>query len=125
MLHVLLVEDSPADVMMVREAMRKSPVPADMVIAYDGEQASELLGSRLAFNLVILDLNVPKYDGHRLLREHRLPEGAPVVIFTGSEKPSDKDKALALGARDYVLKPRKFDEFVGTVQEILRRYAAS
>jgi two-component system, chemotaxis family, response regulator Rcp1 len=68
MVHVFLVEDNPSDVFMIREGMRKSPIPADVVIAYDGEEALELIGT-FHFDLVILDLNVPKFDGYTILQQ--------------------------------------------------------
>jgi DNA-binding response OmpR family regulator len=118
MLHVLLVEDNPADVLLIREAMRTSPIAADVIIAYDGEQARNLLRQG-RYDLIILDLNIPKFDGYRLLREYRLYSGPPVVVFTGSQSPNDRNKALALGATDYFVKPANVGEFMSVVRGIL------
>jgi len=125
MLHVLLVEDNDADALLIQEALRRSPIPADLVIAWDGEQASDLLESAHSFNLIILDLNIPKVDGHRLLNKRRLRNDPPVVVFSSSDGPSDKEKALALGARDYVVKPWGFEQFMLAVQGILKRHAST
>lgn len=116
--HVLLVEDNPADVLLIREAMRTCQVPVDVAIAYDGEQATSNAGSQ-KFDLIILDLNVPKVDGHRLLAEKRLQDGSPLVVFTGSRKQADKEEALALGAKDYVVKPADLQEYMSVVRGIL------
>ena len=63
-LHVLLIEDNTGDVLMVREAIRTSPTKADVVIAYDGEQALRFLTEfKFKPDLIILDLNVPKFNG--------------------------------------------------------------
>src|SRR5215471_12466067 len=121
MVHVLLVEDAPPDVLMVREGMRGSPIPADVVVAYDGEEALKVLEAS-HFDLVILDLNVPKFDGYVILDQYRVKGGPPVVVFTGSIDPHDRERALALGAHDYVLKPRSYEEFIRTVQGILERW---
>jgi DNA-binding response OmpR family regulator len=123
MLHVLLIEDHPADVLLFREGMQRSQTPADVVIAYDGEQGLKLLKD-LHFDLVILDLNLPKVDGYTILRQLQKIEGLPpVLVFSGSQNPKDKETALALGARDYIVKPLEFQGFMRTVQEILNRFA--
>lgn len=123
MLHVLLIEDNPSDVLMVREAMRKSHIAADVVIAYDGEEGAKLLHDT-SFDLVILDLNIPKFSGHAILEQYRHRTGPPVVVLTGSDDPRDKESALALGAADYVVKPPAFEDFLRAVQDILERHAA-
>src|SRR5579871_662525 len=97
MLNVLLVEDQLSDVLLVREAMRRSPIAADVDIAYDGEQALKLL-EQPSFDLVMLDLNIPKCNGHTILEKCMGRSGPPIVVFTGSQNPADMERALALGA---------------------------
>jgi DNA-binding response OmpR family regulator len=123
MVHVLLVEDNPTDVFMTREGMRNSEIPADVVIAYDGEEALELIGTTRT-DLVILDLNVPKFDGYTILQRYRVDGGPPVVVFTGSLDPTDEARVLALGAKEYVVKPRTYEEFLRAVQGILQRWTS-
>ena len=122
MLRIFLIEDNPADVMLVREALDRSWVAHELMVAHDGEQALRMLDDlRSEPHLILLDLNVPKLDGLALLqRSDRL--GAPVIVLTGSENPEDKSRALALGARDYVVKPLKFDDFVETIRRMLDRW---
>jgi DNA-binding response OmpR family regulator len=123
MLHLLLAEDNPGDVMLVREALRTSAVAADLVVAYDGEQAWGFLASQ-RFDLVILDLNLRKADGHAILQKYARVEGSPpIVVFTSSSSPTDWDTALAAGAKEYVVKPTLLDEFVQSVQGILERWS--
>jgi CheY-like chemotaxis protein len=58
MLHILLIEDSPSDVLLIREAIRTSPIPADVMIAYDGAQALRLLGEfQFKPDFILLDLS--------------------------------------------------------------------
>jgi len=124
MLHLLLIEDNPADVMMIREALRGSPIPADVAIAYDGEQAVKLLegvGSKSDF--IILDLSIPKGDGHSFLQKQKASNGPPIVVFTSSSNGEDRRRALENGASDYVIKPANFNAFVQAVQEIVERWA--
>jgi len=126
MLHLLLIEDNPADVMMIREALRGSPIPADVAIAYDGEQAVKLLegvGSKSDF--IILDLSIPKGDGHSFLQRQKASNGPPIVVFTSSSNGEDRRLALENGASDYVIKPANFNAFVQAVQEIVERWATS
>src|ERR1700730_15330247 len=122
MLHILLVEDNAADVMLVREALRTAPYPADVVIAYDGEQAMKFL-FQLSFkpDFIILDLNIPKFDGFAVLERYRSQDGRPLVVFTSSENPSDKQRALELRARDYIIKPAGMRPFITAVHGILER----
>jgi DNA-binding response OmpR family regulator len=121
MLRVLLVEDNPADVFLIQEGINASSIPAHIQVAYDAEQASRMM-SESRFDLVILDLNLPKATGHDLLERYSAA-ATPVVVFSGSENPEDRVKALAGGASDYVVKPRTFDAFIGVVQEILTRWS--
>jgi DNA-binding response OmpR family regulator len=124
MLHILLVEDNPAEVFMIREALRRSPIPTDVTIAFDGEQALKLLiNLRFKPDFIILDLNLPKCDGHTLLQKYQAQDGPPVIVFSVSRNDLDKQKAMALGARDYVMKPLGFDEYMGAVQGIVERWS--
>lgn len=70
MLHVLLVEDNQGDVLLVREAIRSSSLDADVLVAYDGEQALRFL-SQFNFkpDIVLLDLNMPKFSGLQILEK--------------------------------------------------------
>lgn len=125
MLHLLLIEDNPADVLMFREALRGSPIPADVTIAYDGEQALRLLqevGPKSDF--IVLDLSIPKVDGHSILERHKSLSGPPIVVFTSSLNDEDKSRALANGADDYVVKPAGFSAFIQAVQAMVERWAA-
>jgi DNA-binding response OmpR family regulator len=124
MLNVLLIDDSPSDVLLVRTALRQSPIPADVVVASDGEQALKLL-EKTGFDLVLLDLNLPRLDGHTILKQIRLQNGPPVVVFSGSANPEDRQMALELGAVDYVVKPSHLDDFYSAVLGILERWSGN
>src|SRR5712691_7085571 len=103
MVHILLIEDNTADVMLVREALRTCPIPADVTIAYDGEQGLRLLTNpKFKPDFILLDLNLSKASGLELLEHFPAWEGPPVIVLSGSDSPSDKRRALELGARDYV-----------------------
>ena len=125
MLHLLLAEENPGDVMLVREALRTSTIAADVRVAYDGEQVLRLLASQ-PFDLVILDLNLPKTDGQAILQKYgRLEESPPFVVLTSSSNPSEHERALAAGAKEYVVKPSGLDDFMKAVHGIVERWSDS
>ena len=125
MLHVLLVEDNPADVLMVREAIRTSPVTSDLMIAYDGEQALRFI-SEFGFkpDLIFMDLSVPKLNSFEFLEYIRTTPGSPVIVLTGSVDPANRQRALEAGAREYILKPTDMDDFLKTIGDALERWSA-
>jgi DNA-binding response OmpR family regulator len=123
MLRLLLAEDNPADAMLVREALSASPVATDVLVAKDGEQALGYLQTE-SFDLVILDLNLPKVDGHGILgRSGNLARLPVIVVFTSSSNPVDRNRALKAGAKDYVVKPIGLEEFTQAVQDIVQRWS--
>jgi DNA-binding response OmpR family regulator len=121
--HLLLVEDNSSDVLLIREALRRCSVPADVVIAYDGEQAIRVL-ERDGFrpDLIVLDLNLPKRSGFDVLKSLQGETKAPVAVFTGSSSESDRELALNLGAREYITKPKSFDGYMKAIRGILQRW---
>jgi len=106
-LHVFLAEDNPGDIELVHEALRENEVEYTMTIARDGAQAKryiESIGTNDAPcpDVLILDLNLPKADGHELLallRSRPLCTETPVIVVTSSNSRKDRDRAAALGVR--------------------------
>ena len=122
MLHVLLVEDNPADVLMVREAIRTSAVMSDVLIAYDGKQARRFLNDfHFVPDLVFLDLKVPLFNSFEFLEQLRANEGPPVIVLTASLNPEDTRQAIKAGAKEYIVKPSDMDEFLKVVRDALAR----
>src|SRR5579863_2726499 len=121
-LELLLVEDNPEEVLLFREALRVLPTVVHVTIAYDGERALELL-SDPAFqpDLVVVDLNLPRINGHAVLEFLKSRPAPPVIVFSVSSNPRDRQQALALGARDYVVKPRTRDELFASVRYMVER----
>ena len=123
MLEIVLIEDNPADVTLVREAVRRFRLEAQLLVAHDGEQALQMLDElRCAPDFIFLDLNIPKVDGLTLLQHYMDRLGAPVIVLTGSQNPAEKAKALGLGAREYLIKPIEFDAFVESIRRMLERW---
>ncbi len=125
MLHVLLVEDNSGDVLLVREAIRTSAVEADVMVAYDGEQALQFLTEfKFKPDVIFLDLNIPKFDGFRVLERSCANYSSAVIVLTSSSNPADNRRAFALGAREYIVKPTDLDRFLKVVGEALTRWTS-
>jgi len=121
MFHILLVEDNEADILLVREAIRRSNVDADVLIARDGDQALNSLDESQP-DLIIMDLNLPKFTGFDLLERYRLKGGAPVIVLTSSNNDADRARAQELGATDYIVKPVGFHNFVDCLRDVVNRW---
>jgi chemotaxis family two-component system response regulator Rcp1 len=116
--EVLLVEDNPADVRLIGDALEEIHANHHLNVASDGEDALNFLFRRgphinaPEIDLVLLDLNLPVMNGHSVLREIRAnPETTltPVVILSSSNARKDVQKAYELHANGYVKKPRDLD----------------
>jgi len=125
--QVLLVEDDPGDVLITREAFEENKVRNALHVARDGEEALDFLYRRGRFadaprpGLILLDLNLPKYDGREVLARIKSdPDlmAIPVVILTTSEAEEDIVRSYQLHANAYVTKPVDFDRFIGVVRQI-------
>jgi CheY-like chemotaxis protein len=119
---LLLVEDNPDDQLLLRRALERARVRRPLVVASDGLEAAELLfggGASSALetlpSLVLLDVNIPKLDGHELLARIRADARTrlvPVVMLTSSCEQPDVQRAYGLGVNSYVRKPLDFARFV-------------
>jgi CheY-like chemotaxis protein len=126
-IEVLLVEDDPGDVLMIREAFAENKLNNRLTVVHDGEQASELLHRRGEYadaarpDLILLDLNLPRKDGREVLTEIKQDAQLrciPVVILTTSEAEEDILRSYELHANAYVTKPVDFDSFISVVRQI-------
>jgi CheY-like chemotaxis protein len=124
---VLLVEDDPGDVYLIREAFAHNKVANALHVVSDGVKALDFLRRREPYtdaprpDLVLLDLNLPRKDGRELLGEIKADEDLrtiPVVVLTTSEADEDIARSYDLGANAYVTKPVDFDRFIEVVRKI-------
>lgn len=119
---VLLVEDNPADVRLVKESLREYSAEIHLTVAVDGERALQLLtDGSLQPDLVILDLNLPKINGFTVLEQYTLRTG-PIVVFSTTRDPSDIQKALKLGATEVVHKPSEVIAFMNAIHTIVKKF---
>ena len=126
-IEVLLVEDSPGDVRLTREAFRDAKVHINLHVATDGTKAMAFLNREGEHakaprpDLVLLDLNLPKKDGREVLQEikesHTL-KTIPVVILTTSSSEADILKSYRLHANCYITKPVGLEGFLTVVKSI-------
>ena len=123
--NVLVVEDSPADVRLIREALKSATVPVQIIVAHDGVEAMEYLhhSEQIAAlpDLMLLDLNLPRKNGREVLSEVKTSpflKQIPVLVMTSSRSDEDINQAYALNANCYITKPYDFQEYVNVVQAI-------
>ncbi len=123
--HVLLVEDNPGDVRLMREALRNGRGGKNMDAVENGEEALAYLRREPPFaeapkpDLIFLDLNLPKKDGREVLLEIKKDESLrriPVVVLTTSEAERDILRAYDLHANCYVKKPTELDEYMEVIR---------
>jgi chemotaxis family two-component system response regulator Rcp1 len=123
--EILLIEDNPGDVELIREALQSGKVLNRISVATDGEAAMAFLNSARGFedaprpDLILLDLNLPKKDGLEVLREikdHPVVSRVPVVILTSSQAARDILKSYDLRANCFISKPVEVDEFLAVVR---------
>ena len=118
--RILLVEDSSADIGLVREALQEHRVQCDLTVITNGERAVKFLdeidaGGETCPALFIIDLNLPKKPGRVILervRASKTCETVPVIILTSSDSQKDKDEVAKLGPDRYIQKPSHLEDFL-------------
>jgi CheY-like chemotaxis protein len=122
-MEVLLIEDNAGDAVLIRQILAEASVPINLHIARDGEQAMTMLGdAHFRPDLIILDLNIPRISGAALLDRWKALD-IPIVVFSSSLNDNERERALALGAREFVQKPIDIDLFTENVSGIIQRYS--
>jgi chemotaxis family two-component system response regulator Rcp1 len=126
-IEVLLVEDSPGDVRLTREAFKDAKVHINLHVASDGNEAMAFLLGRGEYvsaprpDLILLDLNLPKKDGREVLteiKESPTLRSIPVVILTTSASEADILRSYRLHANCYITKPVGLNGFLEVIKSI-------
>lgn len=126
-IQILLAEDNPDDVELMREALVESKLDIGVHAVSDGVEAMAFLRRETPYenapkpDLLLLDLNMPRKDGREVLKEVRADSnlrGLPVVILTTSQAEQDISDAYELCANCYVSKPVDFEQFMKVVGAI-------
>lgn len=123
--NILLVEDNPGDVRLMREALHSKNDTNRLLVVEDGEQALRFLRKSDPFpdavrpDLIFLDLNLPRRDGREVLAEIKSDADLrriPVIILTTSEADKDIQRAYELHANCYVRKPTELNEYLEVIR---------
>lgn len=122
---ILLIDDSPDDVVLTMRALRKNNISNEVVVAPDGEEALSYLlpdgGGAPSPVLILLDISLPKISGLEVLRIIRADERTrylPTVMLSTSSEQSDIVVSYELGANSYVRKPVVFNEFAEAIRVV-------
>jgi CheY-like chemotaxis protein len=119
--YILLAEDNVADVFLIREALERQHLDCQLHVTSDGAEAIAFVedldrdGERPCPELILLDLHLPKYDGHYILNRLRTSGrcvNTQVVLLSSSDSPLDRSKGNALGALQYFRKPSSYQQFM-------------
>jgi len=124
---VLLIEDSPGDVRLTKEALKEGKILNNLHVVNDGVEAMSFLRKQGGYqsspapDLILLDLNMPKKDGREVLSEIKADpklKSIPVVVLTTSSAEEDILKSYDLHANCYITKPVDLDQFIKVVKSI-------
>lgn len=126
---ILLVEDNLDDIQLTKRALQENNISNQLVVVHDGFQAMKYLlsaanghdSAAVLPTVILLDLKLPKMDGHEVLRQIRADERLkclPVVILTSSKEEQDVFKSYHLGANSYIRKPVDFEQFTDAVRNL-------
>ena len=131
--EILLVEDSPGDVRLTKEALREGKVRNNLHVVTDGVEALAFLRREGRYSavprpdVILLDLNMPKKDGRQVLAEIKDDSDLrriPVVILTTSQDEHDVLRAYELHANCYITKPVDLNKFIGLVKQLKNSWSA-
>jgi CheY-like chemotaxis protein len=126
---ILIIEDNPGDVFLMKKSFESVPVSHHLHIATDGEQALEYLydsangGNSKRPDLILLDLNLPKVDGREILyriKQHEALKTIPVVMFSSSSSAKDIMSSYDLQANCYVVKPYEYEDYATIIKSIFQ-----
>jgi two-component system, chemotaxis family, response regulator Rcp1 len=125
--EILLVEDSPTDALLAKEALEFSKVINNLHTVTDGMEAMAFVRKEGQYahvprpDLILLDLNLPKMDGREVLHEIKSDEhlkAIPVVVLTTSKDEADVLQAYGLHANCYIVKPVDFEKFAEVIKTV-------
>lgn len=126
-MHILLVEDSDGDILLTTEALEEGKIVTRLSVLKDGKQAIDFLDSEVSKGkpnlpeLILLDINLPKKNGHEVLQfikqDERLKQ-IPVIMLTTSSSENDISLSYKNHANCYITKPIDTDDFLKAICEI-------
>ncbi len=126
-IHILLVEDNEGDVLLTKEAFEEAKLLTRLSVVRDGKEAIDFLTNQGDFaeaevpDLLLLDVNLPKKNGHEVLqfvKEHEKLKSIPVIMFTTSSSETDINLSYQNHANCYITKPVDVNDFLSVVTRI-------
>ena len=117
--HILIADDEPSVRDSVGYALAQDGF--EVTAAADGDEAAELLGNGIPYDLLILDIMMPGPSGLDICRDVRSRSAVPIIVLTAKDAEVDKVVGLEVGADDYMTKPFSVRELLGRVRAQLRR----
>ena len=118
-MRILLVEDEKDLADIVKKGLEEESYSVD--VCYDGEEGL-FMASEVSYDVIILDILLPKVDGIKILETIREKNiSTPVLLLTAKDTLEDKIKGLDIGADDYLTKPFDFEELLARIRALLRR----
>lgn len=121
---ILIVEDNPGDVRLIKEALNTSSIEPTLYFVRDGLEATRFLETRMqdgSPHLMVLDLNLPQKSGFEVLqfvKRHEMLKRMPVIVLSSSQNPEDVARAYDLHANCYLTKPANFEAFIAVVRAL-------
>lgn len=128
--EILLVEDNPTDAELTIRALNKYNLGNNLIHLKDGAEALDFIFAKGAYSngtvknglkVILLDLKMPKVDGHEVLKQIKSDERTktiPVIIMTSSKEDQDITTSYKHGVNSYVVKPVDFDKFAKAVADL-------
>lgn len=126
-IHILLVEDNEGDILLTTEAFENAKLLTRLSVVKDGKEAMDFLTNQGKYidaelpDMLLLDVNLPKRNGHQVLefiRKNEVLKNLPVIILSTSSSPSDINRAYENNANCYITKPIEADSFIEVITTI-------
>lgn len=122
---ILLVDDDPDDRFVFQDALQSIDTTVSLDTAFDGVDALKKLGENTRLpQLIFLDLNMPRMNGKRFLKEIKSSgqyRSIPVIVYSTSSNPTDVEETKQLGATEFVTKPNNYDELCQMLSSALNK----
>jgi len=118
---IMVVDDDMRNIFIIVEILEERG--ADVLTAYNGEEALELLDENLDTSIILMDIMMPIMDGYEAIQKIRANSSTkdiPIIAVTAKSMPQDRDKAMQLGANDCLTKPLNLDTFVGVLKSWIK-----
>ncbi|WP_235941289.1 response regulator [Cyclobacterium roseum] len=125
--HILLIEDNEGDILLTLDAFEECKLGTQVSVARNGREALDFLNRKGAFtdaqrpDLILLDINIPIYNGHEVLEEIKQDRGLrkiPVIMLTTSSNENDIERAYKNHCNSYIQKPLDMDDFMEVILKV-------